>query len=105
MENSQNYRKKKKVYNVATYPYHNSVFFFLVCLQIVSVFLRIRVMEIPSFFFFILTLNMLTLVLVTQSCDPMDCSPPGSSVHEILQAGILEWAEISFSRGSSPPSD
>ena len=28
-------------------------------------------------------------------CDPMDCSPPGSSVHGILQAGILEWVAIS----------
>ena len=35
-------------------------------------------------------------------CDPMDCSPPGSSVHGILQARILEWVAISFSRGSSP---
>ena len=34
-------------------------------------------------------------------CDPMDCSPPGSSVLGILQAGILEWIAISFSRGSS----
>ena len=32
---------------------------------------------------------------------PMDCSPPGSSVHGILQARILEWVDISFSRGSS----
>ena len=31
-------------------------------------------------------------------CDPMDCSPPGSSVHGILQARILEWVAISFSR-------
>ena len=31
----------------------------------------------------------------------MDCSPPGSSVHGILQARILEWVAISFSRGSS----
>ena len=38
-------------------------------------------------------------------CDPMDCSPPGSSVHGILQARILEWVAISFSRGSSAPSD
>ena len=38
-------------------------------------------------------------------CDPMDCSPPGSSVHGILQARILEWAAIPFSRGSSPPRD
>ena len=48
-------------------------------------------------------------VLVTQSCltlcDTMDCSPPGSSVHGILQARILEWVAISFSRGSSQPRD
>ena len=34
-------------------------------------------------------------------CDPMDCSLLGSSVHEILQARILEWVAISFSKGSS----
>ena len=48
-------------------------------------------------------------VLVTQSCptlcSPMDCSPPGSSVQGILQARILEWAAIPFSRGSSLPRD
>ena len=33
----------------------------------------------------------------------LDCSPPGSSVHEIFQAGILEWVAISSSRGSSQP--
>ena len=38
-------------------------------------------------------------------CNPMDCSPPGSSVHGILQARILEWVAISFSRGSSQPRD
>ena len=38
-------------------------------------------------------------------CDPMDCSPPDSSVHEISQARILEWVSISFSRGSSWPRD
>ena len=38
-------------------------------------------------------------------CEPMDCSPPGSSVHWILQARILEWVAISFSRGSSRPRD
>ena len=35
----------------------------------------------------------------------MDCSPPGSSVHGILQTRILEWVAFSFSRGSSPPRD
>ena len=38
-------------------------------------------------------------------CDPIDCSPPGSSVHGILQARILEWVAISFSRGFSRPRD
>ena len=38
-------------------------------------------------------------------CDPVDCSPPGSSLHGILQARILEWVAISFSRGSSRPRD
>ena len=33
----------------------------------------------------------------TQSCNPMDCSPPGSSVHGLFQARILEWVAISFS--------
>ena len=36
-------------------------------------------------------------------CDPTDCSLPGSFVHGILQARILEWVAISFSRGSSQP--
>ena len=38
-------------------------------------------------------------------CDPMDCSPPGPSVHRISQARILEWVAISSSRGSSRPKD
>ena len=46
---------------------------------------------------------------VAQSCltvfDPMECSLPGSSIHGIFQARILEWAAISFSRGSSQPRD
>ena len=47
--------------------------------------------------------------LVAQSCltlcDPLDYSPPGSSIHGILQARILEWVAIPFSRGSSQPWD
>ena len=42
---------------------------------------------------------------VSDSCGPMDCRLPGSSVHGILQAIILEWVAISFSRGSSQPRD
>ena len=48
-------------------------------------------------------------VFVAQSCptlcNPMDCNPPGSSVHGILQARILEWVAIPFSRGFSWPRD
>ena len=48
-------------------------------------------------------------VSVTQSCltlcDAKDCSLSGSSVHGILQAGILEWIAIPFFRGSSQPRD
>ena len=48
-------------------------------------------------------------VKVAQSCptlwDPMDCSLPGFSVHEILQARILEWITMPFSRGSAQPRD
>ena len=40
-----------------------------------------------------------------QPCDPVDCSPPDTSVHQIFQARILEWVAISFSRGSSQPRD
>ena len=42
---------------------------------------------------------------MSDSCDHMDCSLPGSSVHGILQARILEWVAISFSRGASWPRD
>ena len=49
------------------------------------------------------------LCLVTKLCltlcDPMDCSPPGSSVHGISQARILEWVAIFFSGGSSQSKD
>ena len=60
-------------------------------------------------FFYLLIFSENESVLVTQLCpalcEPMDRSPPGSSVHGILQARVLEWVAISFSRGSSPPRD
>ena len=45
------------------------------------------------------------LAIVNSAPDRMDCSPPGSSVHEILQARIPEWVAIPYSRGSSQPRD
>ena len=55
------------------------------------------------------SLGHLLLLPFTQSCqtlcDPMDSSLPGSTIHGIFQARILEWAAISVSRGSSQPRD
>ena len=55
------------------------------------------------------TVSVCRTVLVAQSCltlcDPTNCSLPGFSVHGILQAKILEWIAIPFSRGTSQPRD
>ena len=42
---------------------------------------------------------------MSDSCNPMDCNPPGSSVQGIFQARSLEWVAISFSKESSQPRD
>ena len=60
-------------------------------------------------FLYMVSWNKKVQVLAAQSCptpcDPMGCSPPGSPVHGILQARILEWWAVPFSRGSSWPGD
>ena len=48
---------------------------------------------------------MLVAQLPLTLCDPVDCSPLGSSVRGILKVRILEWVAIYFSRGSSQPRD
>ena len=48
---------------------------------------------------------MLSLQTCLTLCGPMDCGPPGSFVHGILQAKILEWVAILSRRGSSRPRD
>ena len=53
--------------------------------------------------FIAVKVNMLVVQSCLTLCDPMDYSLPGSSVHGILQARILEWVAILFSRGSSRP--
>ena len=88
--------------------------------QAIQAFFRLRPLSMP---FFLLRLTDCPLLYVsylmkhtlsfesdvTQSCptlcDPMDCSLPGSSVHGIFQAKILEWVSISFSREFSWPRD
>ena len=49
--------------------------------------------------------KMKSLSRVRLFATPWDCSLPGSSVHGIFQARVLEWVAIAFSRGSSPPRD
>ena len=49
--------------------------------------------------------SLLLLLSCVWLCDPMDCSQPGSSVHGIFHARILEWVAISSSRGCSWPRD
>ena len=68
-----------------------------------SVFPNSQSAESTDFFFLgLLLCSKVKWREVTQSwptlCNPMDCRPPGSSVHEIFQAWILEWVAISFSR-------
>ena len=46
-----------------------------------------------------------SLQLCPTLCDPMDSNPPGSSAHGILQARIIEWVSMPFSRGSFGPRD
>ena len=47
------------------------------------------------------TVKQLVTHLCLTLCNPIDCGPPGSSVHGVLQARILEWVALSFSRGSN----
>ena len=56
-----------------------------------------------SYFLWCVHAKLLQLCLTLY--DPMDCSPPGSSVHGVLQASILEWVAVSLSGGSSRPRD
>ena len=65
--------------------------------------LKIRQLDIQNFHLAYQIPNVAQSCLTL--CYPMDCSLPGSSVHGIFQARILEWVAISFSRRSSQPRD
>ena len=63
---------------------------------------RVKLSEaVPWAFVDLTVLTWLVTSVESDSCNPTDCSPPGSSVHGILQARILEWATMPSSRGSS----
>ena len=56
-------------------------------------------------YFYIMCCTVLNHSVVSDSLWPHGCSPPGSSVHGVLQAKVLEWAAMPSSRGSSQPQD
>ena len=66
-----------------------------------SVFLVLKLTQIMH----IMRVHAKSLQQCPVLCNPMDCSPPGSSVHEILQGRIREWLAMPFSRESSQPRD
>ena len=74
-----------------------------------NVFFMLNVWEFQKYWISSAIYYLLWVSEVTQLCptlrDPVDCSLPGSSVHGILQARVVEWVAISFFRGSSWPRD
>ena len=76
----------------------------LSCIWIVTSFSAIFLIFFSFPLNFLGTLG-LSYSVVYNSLQPLDCSPPGSFILEILQARVLEWVAISFSRVSSPPRD
>ena len=83
-----------------------SVLSFTVNLWYIWVHFVYVVRQKSKFFFFFPHMFMFNYFsCVPTLCDPMDCSPPGSSVREILQARILEWVAPPSSRVSSQPRD
>ena len=98
----------------STYKWNHTVFVFQ-CLTPLSKIpsKSIHVVKMARFHS-VLWLIVLSCSAVPDSCDPMDCSPPSSSIHGIFHAKILEWGKkkrilewvgISYSRGSSQPRD
>ena len=73
---------------------------FLFC-EVLNIFLEVHI----SIWLYILIVPSVSRSVVSDSLRPMHYSPPGSSVHEILQVRILEWIAIPFSKGSSWPRD
>ena len=57
--------------------------------------------KLRTLVFFILTISVLAAQSYPTLCNPIDYSPPGSSVDGILQVRVLEWVAIPFIRGSS----
>ena len=80
--------------------FFNFYFYFILLYNTVLVLPYIDCMSIVinSLVIFCVCMHAKLLQSCPTLCDPMDCSPPGSPVHETLQARMLEWVTISFSR-------
>ena len=78
---------------------------FVICMIQTSSNIAVFTLLFFFFFFALYSFVCVSTQLCLILCDPLDCSPPGFSVHGVLQARILEWVAISFSRGSSRPRD
>ena len=79
--------------------------FFSISLPILDVFVFLVIVMLTEYLLYLWKVKVLVAQLCLTLCDPVDYKPPGSSVHEVLQARILEWVAIPFSRGSSWPRD
>ena len=69
------------------------------------IYLYLVLIKVIIYWIFVICVHAQSLQLCLTLCDPMDCSPPGSSVHGILQARILEWVAMPSSREASWPGD
>ena len=67
-------------------------------LYIYTVYISIYISVYICIYIYNMKVKVLAALSCLTVCNPMDCSPPGSSAHGILQAGKLEWVEIPFSR-------
>ena len=92
----------KFVLLVRVYFHVKMIFYFLTNGLIIEVFTHV---DKQSLFFVPSCGRAKSLQSCLTLCDPLDCSPPGSSVHGIIQVRILEWVAMSSSRESSQPRD
>ena len=102
--------------NLVQNKYPSSLCSFVLCLSLCFIFIQFCTKLHFTYMFICLSSSLEDKLykhfVVAQSlshvqlfCDPVDCSPPGSSVHGISQARILEWIAIFSPRASSPPRD
>ena len=75
------------------------------CNEILSHWMEVRLVNILGDFLQPTSVTSIVVYAWSALCNPMHCSLPGSPVHEVFQARILQWVAISFSMGSSWPRD